>query len=448
MRPATKQRAPSIDPGTAAADMRAVRATARGRWRPYAAYTLGFLTLISAFNYLDRAVLGLALPLIKREMLVSDTALGLASGLAFALFYSLLGVPIAWVADRWNRRNIIAIGFGFWSVMTALTGFVGNIWQLAGARFLMGAGEACGVAPSNAMVADLYPPERRTLALAILGTASSLTFIFLYPLIGWVGQHHGWRAMFMASGVPGFILAAAFLLTVREPPRGATESRRVPHIASLPSTIQFLLGSRTYRLILLGSTFMGASVYAGSTWNATFLARVHHLSLEEIAASIGPLQGLCGGAGILLGGFLTDALGRRDERWLLRLPAIACLFAAPAEALFLLGGSRLAWTIGFALMSFFALSHQAPIFAAAMSAARVRMRAVAISMLVLVSGLLGQIAGPLLVGWLDDRLHASLGNSAVRYSLLLVAVCLFSASLAFFSAIAYYAPDRERAGTP
>lgn len=416
----------------------------RGR-RAYAAYTLGFLTLISAFNYLDRAVLGLALPLIKREMLVSDAALGLASGLAFALFYSLLGVPIAWLADRWSRRNIIAIGFAFWSVMTALTGFVGNVWQLAGARFLMGAGEACGVAPSNALVSELYPQARRALALAILGTASSLAYIFFYPLIGWIGQHHGWRSMFMVSGVPGLVLAGAFALTVREPPRIPREARRAPDMASLRGTIRFLLGARTYLLILLGSTFMGASVYAGSTWNATFLARVHHLRLAEVAASIGPLQGLCGGAGILLGGFLTDTLGRRDERWLLRLPAIACLAAAPAEVLFLLGGGRLAWMIGFALMSFFALAHQAPIFAAAMSAARVRMRAVAISMLVLVSGLLGQIAGPLLVGLLDDRLHAAFGDSAVRYSLLFVAVCLVGASFAFFSAIGHFVRDRQRA---
>ena len=443
--PALKGRAAPIDPGTAETDAHAGRAATRGRGSVYAAYTLGFLTLISAFNYLDRAVLGLALPLIKREMLVSDTALGLASGLAFALFYSLLGVPIAWVADRWSRRNIIAIGFGLWSVMTTVTGFVGNIWQLAGARFLMGAGEACGVAPSNAMIADLYPQGRRTLALAILGTASSLAFIFFYPLIGWVGQHRGWRAMFMVSGVPGFVLAVAFVLTVREPARGGRGVGRVPDIASPSSVIRFLLASPTYLLILLGSTFMGASVYAGSTWNATFLTRVHHLSLAETAASIGPLQGLCGGAGILLGGFLTDALGRRDERWLLRLPAMACLLAAPAEALFLLGRGRLAWMIGFGLMSFFALAHQAPIFAAAMSTARARMRAVAISMLVLVSGLLGQIAGPLLVGLLDDQLHASLGNSAVRYSLLLVAACLFAASLAFFSAIGHFARDRERA---
>lgn len=413
----------------------------------YALYTLGFLTLISSFNYLDRAVLGLALPLIKREMHVSDTALGLASGLAFALFYSLLGLPIAWIADRWSRRNVIAIGFALWSLMTALTSTVANIWQLAAARFLMGAGEACGIAPSSSMISDLFREHRRPLALALFGTASSIAALVFYPLMGWIGQHHGWRTMFAASGLPGFVLAAAFALTVREPARGAAEARRaaVPEMASLPSSMRFLLGSRTYLLILLGSTFMGASVYAGSTWNATFLTRVHHLRLAEVAASIGPLQGLCGGAGILLGGWLTDALGRRDARWLLRLPALSCLLAAPAEALFLLGRGQLAWMIGFALMSFFALAHQAPIFAAAMSAARLRMRAVAISMLVLVSGLLGQIVGPLLVGVLDDHLHASLGDSAVRYSLLLVAFCLAGGGVVYFLAIGHFARDRQRA---
>src|ERR1700689_3059263 len=121
-------------------------------WPVASVYSLGFLTLISSFNYFDRSILGLALPLIKAEMQVSDTVLGLVSGLAFVLFYSLLGLPIAWLADRFNRRNIVAAGLAFWSLMTALTGLVANIWQLAATRFLMGAGEACGIAPSNSML--------------------------------------------------------------------------------------------------------------------------------------------------------------------------------------------------------------------------------------------------------------------------------------------------------
>lgn len=135
-----------------------------GDWTFPAAYSLGFLTLISAFNYFDRSLLGLAMPQIKAEMGVSDTVLGLVSGLAFVLFYSVMGVPIAWAADRWNRRNIVAAGLAFWSLMTLATGWVTNIWQLTIARFLMGAGEACGVAPSNAMTADLFRPERRPMA--------------------------------------------------------------------------------------------------------------------------------------------------------------------------------------------------------------------------------------------------------------------------------------------
>ena len=186
-------------------------------WTGTAVYSLGFLSLISVFNYLDRSILGLALPLIKAEMQVSDTILGLVTGLAFVLFYSVLGVPIAWAADRWSRRNIIAAGFAFWSVMTALTGFVGTIWQLAVTRFLMGAGEACGIAPSNSMIADLFRSKRRPLAMAIYGTANSAAFILFFPIAGWIAQHYGWRAMCLAAGLPGIVLALIFFLTVREP---------------------------------------------------------------------------------------------------------------------------------------------------------------------------------------------------------------------------------------
>ncbi len=415
-------------------------------WNARAIYTLSFLSLISAFNYLDRSILGLALPLIKAEMHVSDTALGLVSGLAFAAFYSLLGLPIAWLADRWNRRNIIAIGFAFWSVMTALTGLVANIWQLAATRFLMGAGEACGLAPSNSMLADMFRKASTPLALAILGAANSLAFIAFFPVLGWIGELYGWRQMFVAAGIPGVVLALIFVLTVKEPVRGAHEDqpqRFDPE--SLLGTIRFLAGSRAFVLIALGAMFMGANVYAASTWSAAFLMRVHGLSLTEIASSIGPLRGILGGAGILLGGLLTDRLGRRDARWRLGVPAIACLLVAPAEALFLLGNTTMLWATGFALTSLFTLLHQAPIFAVAMSVAKVRMRAVAISILVLFASLLGQVIGPLLVGFLNDRLQPIVGDTAVRYSLLVIAGCALAAGLSFWAAMRFFEQDARRA---
>ncbi|MEP7005804.1 MAG: MFS transporter, partial [Sphingomonas bacterium] len=160
----------------------------RGRWPWSATWPLLVLTLVSIFNYLDRSLLGLALPAIKRELGTSDTVLGLVSGLAFILFYSLLGIPIAWLADRANRRNIIAVGLAFWSVMTACTGYIGSIWQLAVVRLLMGAGEACGMAPSNSIIADRFTPERRPLAMAFFGTAAPLSFILFFPLAGWIAQ--------------------------------------------------------------------------------------------------------------------------------------------------------------------------------------------------------------------------------------------------------------------
>jgi MFS family permease len=422
-------------------------AQARSDWSLPAAWSLGFLCLISVFNYLDRSLLGLALPLIKAEMHASDTMLGLVSGLAFVLFYAILGVPIAWAADRWNRRNIIAFGFAFWSLMTALTGYVGNIWQLAVARFLMGAGEASCLPPANAMISDLFRKARRPLALAIFGTANSIAFIALFPIAGWIAQAHGWRMMFIAAGAPGLLLALAFYLSVREPPRGALEAGDTSsEPGNFCETLSFLAGSRTYLLILAGVTLMGANIFAAGTWTPTFLNRVHNMGVAEVAASIGPVRGLVGAVGILAGGFVIDRLAPERVRWRIRLPALACILTGPSEALFLLGDARWLWMLGFGLTSFFTLLHQGPIYAATMDVARVRMRALAIAILLFCASLLGQVVGPLAVGMLNDALQPSLGDHAIRYSLLIIAVTPVFAGLCFWAAASHYLADMDRAG--
>ncbi|WP_292960470.1 MFS transporter, partial [Novosphingobium sp. UBA1939] len=266
-------------------------------WPWSATWPLFILTLISVFNYLDRALLGLVLPMIKREFGVSDTALSLATGLAFIFLYSLLGLPIAWLADRFNRRNIIAIGLGFWSLMTVLTGFVTSIWQLAIARFLMGAGEACGLPPSNSIIADLFHPRRRPLALAIFGTANSIAFIVFFPIAGWIAQNHGWRAMFVAMGVPGMIVALLLLLTVREPARKTPPRERERLSATqIFADIRTLFADKCYAWIFAGVTLMGANVWAAGAWTPTFFSRVHHMGLAEIAGTIGPTRGFIGAA--------------------------------------------------------------------------------------------------------------------------------------------------------
>ncbi|WP_447726574.1 spinster family MFS transporter [Sphingomonas koreensis] len=422
-------------------------ARAGGDWSFTAVYSLGFLTLISVFNYLDRSLLGLAIPQIKAEMHLSDTVMGLVSGLAFVLFYSIMGVPIAWAADRYSRRNIVAIGFAFWSMMTMLTGWVSNIWQLAIARFLMGAGEACGLAPSNSMTADLFRAERRPLVFSIFATAASIASILFFPIAGWVGQHYGWRVMFIVAGIPGIALALLFFLTVKEPVRGASDKRRQQNADRQPFlvSLRFLLGSRAYLALLAGATLMGLNVFASAVWTPTFLTRVHGLSLGEIAATIGPVRGFFGITGVLLGGFLIDRLGRKSPRWRMTFPALACILAGPAEACFALGDTRPVWLGAYAASGFLLLIHQGPVFAAVVTVADVRMRAVATAILLFCSAMFGQAVGPLIVGVMNDALASSYGDHAIRYSMLFIAGTAVLGGLMFLLAARFIAADTERA---
>ncbi|MCW3848602.1 MFS transporter [Sphingomonas sp. LB-2] len=412
---------------------------ARSPWPWSATWPLVVLTLVSIFNYLDRSLLGLALPAIKAELGSSDTVLGLVSGLAFILFYSTLGIPIAWLADRVNRRNIIAAGLAFWSAMTALTGYVSTIWQLGAVRLLMGAGEACGMAPSNSIIADLFKPERRPLALAIFGTAAPLAYVALFPLAGWIAQHHGWRAMFVAMGLPGVVLALLMMLTVREPERTSPPPARLSLARSLWGDLAALFANRCFAWIFAGVTLMGANVWAAGAWTPTFFARVHHLSVSEVANIVGPTRGLIGIAGILIGGALIDRLPKDRVFWRIGIPAIACFLAGPAEALFLLGTSYETWVGGFAISSFFTLIHQAPIFAAVVNIVGPRRRALAISLVLLGASLIGNALGPSAVGVINDLLKDRFGDEAIRYSMLMIAVTPVLAALCFWRAAALYA---------
>jgi MFS family permease len=394
--------------------------------------------LVSIFNYLDRSLLGLALPQIKRELGASDTVLGLVSGLAFILFYSVLGIPIAWLADRVNRRNIIALGLAFWSLMTAVTGWTANLWQLALARMLMGAGETCAMAPSNSIIADLFKPDRRPLALALFGTAASLSYIVFFPVAGWIAQHHGWRTMFLAMGAPGMVLAAVLMLTMREPERRSPLPERLPVARSLGRDLGTLFSNRCFAWIFAGVSLMGANIWAAGAWTPTFFVRVHHLGLTEVATIIGPTRGVIGMAGILLGGLLIDRLPAHRAMWRVGIPAVACLFVGPAEALFLLGADYSTWVGGFALASFFTLIHQAPIFAAVVNIVGERRRALAISVVLLGASLIGNAAGPSAVGFLNDQLAGRFGDLSIRYSMLLMAATPILGAFCFWRAALLY----------
>ena len=276
----------------------------RRDWTVASVWALVFLTLVSTLNYFDRSVLSLMLPLIQHDFRVSDTTLGLITGLIAV--YAILGVPVAWLAERWSRRNIVAIGLFFWSLMTGLTGLVTSVWQLGGTRFAMAVGESAGLAPSQSILADLFSPRRRPLVLAIISTASSIALIVYSPLAGWAAGRWGWRMVFLAAGVPGVILAGVLLLTVREPRRVAGEGART---APLGEALGFLMGSKAFLWCLLGTSIMGVYLYGVSAWDASFLNRVRGYSVQEVGQWFQPIRGVTSAAGIILGGLLSARRG-------------------------------------------------------------------------------------------------------------------------------------------
>jgi MFS family permease len=404
---------------------------AAGGWSAQTGWMIGFLTLISTFNYLDRSLLGLLLPLIKADLQLSDTALGLISGLAFALFYSILSLPIANLADRYNRRNIITVGFACWSLMTAFSGYVVNGIQMAFCRFLMGAGEAAGLAPSQSMIADSFTRERRPLALSIFATASAIDAVFLLPFSAWIAGIYGWRMAFHVAGYAGLALAVVFFFTVREPGRQVTQAAVAPKKASLREAAVVLWRIPAFRAIMAGVSFMGGALYATGTWMTALLTRVHGLTVTEVGVYVTPARGIIGIVGIVATGWIADRLGRRDDRWRYRVPAIASFILVPAYMAFFLADTPALWIGGMALTAALYSAFQGPIFAATIALSPDHMKTVAVAINIFFTGLLGQIFGPLVVGALNDALAPVYGDHAIRYSMMAVVLCCLLGGLCF-----------------
>jgi predicted MFS family arabinose efflux permease len=415
-------------PESASPDGNVAGQSARDGWTPRSVYTLVLLTLIWAISFADRQMLGLLAPLIKADLELSDTSLGLITGFVFVLLYSVLGVPVARLADRASRRNILAAGVAVWSLMTGLSGLAANVWQLTLARLLMGAGEAAANAPATTLAADIAGPRRRQTAMAVLSTGSGLSALLLLPPAGWIAQAWGWRGAFMAAGWTGLALCGLLLLTVREPPRAPAPAAGRPRDDALGAA-RFLLGSRAYVLTVLGGAFVGVSLYASQAWHPSFLARVHHLPIGEVGLASGVLRGVAGIIGTLLGGVLAERLARRDARWLLLTPGLACILALPAELLFLLSPDLKLALTGMLGYHLFIGMHFGPIYVACHALARPTMRATATAVFLLVANLTGQIVGPLAVGFLNDQWAAAFGEEAIRYSLLLGGACVLAGGL-------------------
>jgi len=406
------------------------------RSQAYRYYVLGVLFLAYALNFLDRSILNILVEPIKRELGVSDTAMGLLSGFAFVIFYSVLGIPIARWSDRGDRRSILALGLAVWSGFTALSGLAQSYVHLALARVGVGIGESAGAPPAQSLISDYFEKERRPRAMAIF-QASIYFGVFLgYLMGGWVSQYWGWRAAFWTAGIPGILVALLLRLTVREPLRGAADGIRTDGAAqNLREVLAFMRSQRSFVLVAAGVGLVAFANFAFAVWSPSFLRRVYQMQQAEIGSYLGPIKGGIGIVGTLIGGFVVERFRGPGDRRLLALPAAVTVLAAPALALFLFAPGRYSALAALGLATLLISFHLGPCLAVAQALVKLRMRSLAASILLLSVNVIGLGFGPLCVGALSDALAGGLGAGAIRYAMLLGclacllgAACLWGAS--------------------
>ncbi|MEK9871955.1 MAG: MFS transporter, partial [Gammaproteobacteria bacterium] len=356
----------------------------------------------------------------KQDLGLSDSALGLLTGFAVALFYATLGIPIARYADKGNRRNLIALALAIWSAMTALSGLAQNFWQLLAARIGVGVGEAGCSPPAHSMIADYFPAHKRATALGIYSLGIPVGILFGFLAGGWLNEFFGWRVAFFVVGVPGILLAILVRYTLREPARGMAEGR-VDQVEQpgIKETFQFMWRKRSFRHLAFGGALTAFVGYGVVTWVPSFLIRSHGMETGEVGTWLGLILGIPGGIGIALGGYMADKLGARDTRWYLWIVSVALLAGVPFAFGVYLSDSALAALLFLIMPIALGNFYQATTFSQTQGLATLRMRSVAAAVLLFILNIIGLGAGPQAVGIVSDLLNPTYGQESLRYSLLI-----------------------------
>lgn len=401
----------------------------------YSNYVLGVLTLVYTFNFIDRQIIAILSPAIQADLGLSDSMMGLLKGLAFALLYTTMGIPIAWLADRWNRVSIISISLAVWSGFTAISGFAQNALQLTLARIGVGIGEAGCSPPAHSLISDYFPKEKRARALAIYSLGIPFGQMFAFLAGGWVLQTFGWRNAFFIVGIPGIILAIIMKLTVREPKRGAQDldATAKPEPIKYTEGLKKLLSIPTYWGITVAVTLASFTGYGFAMWIVDFYRRTYELSYTEITVPLGLLNGVVYGIGTYLGGSLTDRLARKGKGAYAWLPGLGMLAAIPLGALSIWAPTpfwAFFWSAPFLLVLGFYLG---PSFSLVQTLAPIQLRAMATAFFFLVLNLFALGFGPLWVGGLSD-LFAGMYDSKTGLRIALTSLAVFSlgSALVFF----------------
>lgn len=374
---------------------------------------LAMLLLVYTFNFLDRQILSILATPIKADLHLSDKQFGAIGGVAFALLYSLLGVPLAVLADRSSRSGVVMWSLVVWSGFTALCGTATGYWQLFFYRLGVGVGEAGGVAPSYALIAGYFPPERRARALAIYSLGIPVGLAGGVLLGGYIAALVDWQTAFVAVGAAGILVAPLFRWLVRDIPRPvATATDAVP----IGAVFQILARKPAFWLLAFGASFSSLCGYGLALWAPSVLIRSFDLSLIQTGQFMGSLLLIGGVAGVFGGGWLADRLGRSDRAWYAWLPAIAWAITAPTYALGLLAPSPwIAWPL-LLIPNALNILWLGPVTTAVQHLVPARMRATASGSFLFINNLIGLGVGPVLMGALSDHLKTSYGTESLRYA--------------------------------
>jgi len=408
--------------------------SAGGMGRAYA--VLAVLCLSYMLAAVDRNLLGILVEPIRKDIPLSDTQFGLLTGFAFVFFYSLFGVPLGRLADRTNRRRLLAVGIGFWSLMTAMCGAASGFFMLALGRMGVGVGEATCLPVSQSLITDYFTPAQRSRALAILTATGFAALPVSGLLVGGLAQAFGWRAALYVLGGAGVCVALLVHFVIREPVRGGTDvapadpaiRAPAPSRESIVIAIGDVFSRPNYIPVLLGFTaaMVGPSVMGA--WFAPFIQRSYGMGVAEAGAMIGLFAGLPGIVGALSGGFLASYLAKRtgDQRHTLLIPVVVCSVATVMFGLCIALDSKLATLVFCALGTLSATMMIAPCTAFLLGLAPPARRALASSLQLLGQNLVAAGLAPLAVGLVSDALKETFGVQSLRYAMMVIPVCLLT----------------------
>lgn len=396
----------------------------------YRNYVLFVLTLTYAFNFIDRQIMVILQEDIKLELGLSDSQLGLLTGIAFALFYVIMGVPVARLADRWIRKSVMSIATGTWSIMTVFCGMANNYTQLLLARIGVGVGESGCSPPAHSIISDIYPAHKRGTALSIYSLGINIGILFGFLLGGWINELYGWRMAFVIVGLPGILIAILLQATIKEPIRGAQEKiKNETNPPTFGEALKVLWALKSFRHIALGASCFALIGYGSAVWFAPYMLRNFEIQTGELGTWLALSTGIVGGIGTLAAGYLADKKGHQDKRWYLWIPMVSiAIMGVPTYFVYTLDNMYLVLSL-FCIPAALGTTYMGPSLAMVQGMVEPRMRAFASAILFLFMNILGLGLGPFTIGVVSDLLSDTYGTRGLGYAVLGVSI--------FFGILAY-----------